>query len=102
MCSAPAVLTPFPTAAQETGLRGEGGEAAAGADAAAGGLREEGADGAAAAHASGAGAGLAADAAGEDGVVGAGPQHGVLGVVFKEGGSLAVLPGATLLLGSGC
>lgn len=63
-----------PTAAQEAGLRGEGGEAAAGADAAAGSLREEGADGAAAAHAPGAGAGLAADAAGEDGAVCARPQ----------------------------
>lgn len=67
------LLTPVPAAAQEAGLRGEGGEAAAGADAAAGGLREEGADGAAAAHAPGAGAGLAADAAGEDGELAALP-----------------------------
>ena len=90
-----------PTAAQEASLCGEGGEAAAGADAAAGSLREEGADGAAAAHTPGAGAGLAADAAGEDGVVCAGPQHGAFGVAFKEGRLLAALPGATLLLGSG-
>jgi len=85
----PAWLTPRPpTAAQEAGLRGEGGEAAAGADAAAGGLREEGADGAAAAHAPGAGAGLTADAAGEDGAVCVGPQHGAFGVAFEEGGRL--------------
>lgn len=95
------LLTPLsPTAAQEAGLRGEGGEAAAGADPAAGGLREEGADGAAAAHTPGTGAGLAADAAGENGTVCAGPQHGAFGIAFKEGRSLAVLPGATLLLGS--
>lgn len=88
-----------PAAAQEAGLCGESGEAAAGADTAAGGLREEGADGAAAAHTPGAGTGFTADAAGEDGVVCMGPQHWAFGIAFKEEHSLAALSGVTLLFG---
>lgn len=78
----------YPTAAQEAGLCGEGGKAAAGADTAAGGLREEGTDGAPAAHTPGARAGLAEDAAGEDRVIWAGPQHGAFGVDFNRDGHL--------------
>lgn len=74
----------YPTAAQEAGLCGEGGKTAAGADTAAGGLWEEGADGAAAAHTPGARAGLAEDAAGEDRVIWAAPQQGVFGVGFNR------------------